>query len=164
MLLQDGNRQSLNGSSKQSSFLQFEQYVLSLSTINNDKNINIIMPGERYLSELLPPFSQNDIAYSKEFKIELNQRFSSPLYCIMLSVFAAVTVLIISNHRRWQTILLVSSVILALLTRMTEFPIRRLVVINPNWYILQYLWPLLWTMVAFYLLWLDQRTKMIRQR
>jgi lipopolysaccharide export system permease protein len=101
MLLYDGSLQKFNFKEKNSEILNFDNYVVNLSQ-NKDISHNYSWKAsERYLSELInidkSKFSEKQLA---SFRVEIHQRFTYPLFSIILALIACSYVLRGEFNRR----------------------------------------------------------------
>ncbi|MDA9231269.1 LptF/LptG family permease [Rickettsiales bacterium] len=89
MLLDKGSLQKFNFKERNSEILNFDNYVVNLSQNKNINNKHKWKASERYIDELTnidkTKFSKKELA---RFRVEIHQRFTYPLFSIILALIA----------------------------------------------------------------------------
>ena len=83
----DGNRQTINRTTKRVSILHFEKYAFDIGNININKP-RYRKSQERSLSELLNPPNNTPVKYIRLYRAEAHRRLIAPFIVILLSSLA----------------------------------------------------------------------------
>lgn len=153
VLLVNGNRQESELFTGKGSYLSFERYVLDLSGFGGPSDTRWLKPGERFITELLPPYqSQQDEEASAALWTEAHKRLSSPLYALPLALIAACGLLSGEYSRRGKYMRAAIAGVVGLGLRLSELGVAGLVNSEPSLFPLLYLVPIAGALGALYVL------------
>jgi len=152
ILLVNGNRQESELFTGKGSYLSFQRYVLDLGGLTDDNATHRMKPGERYLTELLPPYDTQDAQNRALLLTEAHKRLSSPLYALPLALIAACGLLSGEYSRRGKYTRSAVAAIGGLGLRLSELGLSGIVTSTPALAPILYLVPLGACVVAFYVL------------
>ncbi|MDD3444826.1 MAG: LPS export ABC transporter permease LptF [Zavarzinia sp.] len=153
VLLVNGNRQESELFTGKGTYLSFERYVLDLGGFGGPSDTRWLKPGERFITELLPPFDNpRDEEASANLITEAHKRLSSPLYAFPLALIAACGLLSGEYSRRGKYMRSAIAGVLGLGLRLAELGIAGLVTSNGAFAPLLYLVPLAGAVVALFVL------------
>lgn len=153
VLLVNGNRQESELFTGKGSYLSFERYVLDLGSFDGENDVRWLKPGERFLTELLPPYTTPaDQENAAKLLTEAHKRLSSPLYALPLALIAACGLLSGEYSRRGKYLRSAIAGILALALRLSELGVSGLVTSTPALAPLLYIVPLAAVFVALWVL------------
>ncbi len=124
----------------------FDQYIVNLDDFDRQSAVGAIdfKPRERYLSQLLYPEESSKL-YAKfegQFRAELHERFSAPLYPIAFVLIALAAVGQAQSTRENRTERLVIGFLIAVGLRLAGFAANTLAVKSSSLVFLMYLLPL----------------------
>lgn len=153
VLLLNGNRQESQLFTGKGSYLSFERYVLDLGSFGEDSDMRWLKPGERFLTELLPPYkTPRDQENASKLITEAHKRLSSPLYALPLALIAACGLLSGEFSRRGKYLRSGIAGLLALALRVSELGVSGIVTSSPALAPLLYAVPIAGTLAALYVL------------
>ncbi|MCW0181143.1 LPS export ABC transporter permease LptF [Zavarzinia sp.] len=153
VLLMNGNRQESELFTGKGSYLSFERYVLDLGSFGGANDVRWLKPGERFLTELLPPYTTPaDQENAAKLLTEAHKRLSSPLYALPLALIAACGLLSGEYSRRGKYLRSAIAAVLALALRVSELGVSGLVTSMPALAPLLYFVPLSATFIALWVL------------
>lgn len=151
-VLTNGNRQELNQDKSQLSFLGFDDYVVDISLFAGEGGKRSREAKERYISELMFPEASATEHQRNEYRAEMHQRLTWPLYNFVLSALVLVLLTGGEFNRRgnWQrnaVTLLVTLGTLAVAVGLTNIVIQ-----YPGLTLVMYGFPLLLLVASLYVL------------
>lgn len=153
ILLVNGNRQESELFTGKGAYLSFERYVLDLSGFTDSGGTRWLKPGERFLTELLPPFdTPRDQEAAPELITEAHKRLSAPLYALPLALIACCGLLSGEYSRRGKYMRTAIAAVAGLSLRFSELGLSGVVISTPALAPILYLVPLLATIIALYVL------------
>ncbi|WP_166646326.1 LPS export ABC transporter permease LptF [Zavarzinia compransoris] len=153
ILLVNGNRQESELFTGKGSYLSFQRYVLDFGSFGDQADARWLKPGERFLTELLPPYDNpRDEAAATQLMTEAHKRLSAPLYALPLALIAACGLLSGEYSRRGKYLRAALAGVLGLGLRLGELGIAGIVNSTPALAPLFYLMPLAGAIVALYVL------------
>lgn len=154
ILLVNGNRQESELFTGKGAYLSFQRYVLDLGSFSDGGGgTRWIKPGERFLTELLPPFTDpKDQESASQLITEAHKRISSPLYALPLALIAACGLLSGEYSRRGKYLRTAVAAIAGLGLRLSELGLSGLVIGSPMLAPILYLVPLVAAAIALLIL------------
>lgn len=111
VLMLNGNRQQLPHGTGQLSLLYFDSYTVDMATATGGDQARTRDARERSLWELITA-SEAELGTGdyRRFKVELHQRFTSPLYALGFAVVALAVLLTAGFDRRGQTVTILKAI------------------------------------------------------
>jgi lipopolysaccharide export system permease protein len=101
MRLRDGSLQKYNFANKNSEILKFDSYVINLSKNKESDNTHVWKASERYIHELINPDTEGlHPKQFERFRVEIHQRFTYPLFSLILTLIACSYILKGEFNRR----------------------------------------------------------------
>ncbi|MCF4164450.1 LPS export ABC transporter permease LptF [Zavarzinia compransoris] len=153
VLLVNGNRQESELFTGKGSYLSFERYVLDLGGFGGPSDSRWLKPGERFLTELLPPYrTEQDAEAASVLWTEAHKRLSSPLYALPLALIAACGLLSGEYSRRGKYMRAAIAGVVGLGLRLSELGVAGLVNSEPSLFPLLYLVPIAGAVGALFVL------------
>ena len=99
LVIQRGTRQEKNMTTGQISWLEFDEYAVDLKSMASDSTEDKVKAGEQTFSGLFDHNNPDYAKYAKEFRLEANERLSSPLWNMAYGTIA-MAVLLCGTYRR----------------------------------------------------------------
>ena len=130
----------------------FDRYLVDLDQFEKKTSPNIdYKPRERYLPELISPKPDSALfkAHTGQFRAELHERFSNPLYPLAFVLIALASVGQAQSTRQSRNERLVFGFVAATGCRLGGLALNNLVVLNPFYVPLMYLLPISAMVLSF---------------
>lgn len=146
LILSDGHILRRSKTNTPPQIVMFDQYIVNLDDFDRQSGGGPIdfKPRERYLDQLLYPEDSSRLyqKYKGQFRAELHERFTAPLYPIAFALIALAVVGQAQSTRENRTERLVIGFLIAVGLRLAGFAANTLVVKSSAFTFLMYLLPL----------------------
>lgn len=152
LIMFNGNVQWLEDTPSKLKLLDFKKYTFDLGQYDKKSRNAPRDASERYLSELLTPESDASLDQRHKYFADAHGRLSSPLYCLVLALIAALALLGGSFNRRGYGGRIALAMGALLVARIPGFLLQQMTSGDPSVAVFMYVWPLLWIAVLLFLL------------
>ena len=148
-----GNRQEMNKDRGKLSLLYFDRHNVDLSDLIDAQGPRWREPRERYLNELFrEPQDDGERAYRRELRAEGHARLVSPLYSLVMTLIALVSLLGGEFNRRGRAGRLIVTGVIAVAFQGLALGLAYAIVKMPYLTPLPYANVVIWTVAALYIL------------
>jgi len=140
LVLVDGNRQMVDRSSGQLSFLYFDSYALDLSEFLPEDDRRWLEPSERYIHELFRPArSKDDEQHAARLWTEGHDRIVVPVFNLAFPLIALAALQVGQFQRRGQGWRIAIAIAAVLAVRLLQLGLANVAVRQPSLVVLMYL-------------------------
>ena len=152
LIMFKGNVQWVEDGPDKLKMLDFEKYTFDLGQYDKSRRNAPRDVSERYLNELLNPEAAANEDQRRKYFADAHGRLSSPLYCIVLALIAALALLGGGFNRRGYGGRIALAMGALLIARVPGFLFQQMTSATPSAAVLMYAWPALWVAVLLVLL------------
>ncbi len=145
LIMTDGHILRRTNDKEPAQVIVFDKYIIDLDRLDQGRNQSFdLKPRERYYSELVSP-DKDDRLYNAmpgQFRAELHERFSNPLYPFTFILIALAAAGQAQSTRQARTERMVVGFVVAVGCRMAGLATNNLVAVNASFVPLMYIIPL----------------------